>query len=314
MRTAIILNPAAGRGRGAQMRARIEQHFGEFRPGAQIFETTRPGVATELARRATTVKAELVIAAGGDGTLGEVLNGMIGTHAKLGILPLGTGNDFARCLGIGTNLETAFEVLKAGNFRAVDVGKIEVAGQCRYFLNVAGAGFDSRVAARINAHRPRVLSKLSGTGAYLVACLAEMRRFPIAEMRLELDGKKVGSRAVLCAIANASSYGGGMLVAPEADLSDGQFEVCLIKALSRGAFLRAFPGVFAGKHIHHPRVEMFRAAKVRLECEPPLPVLIDGEIVGETPALFEILPRAIEVIAPNRQSRTPKADTRRGIR
>lgn len=294
MPIAIILNPAAGRGRGAGFKTQIESAL----PDAKIWQTTRAGEATELARRTVQEGATLVVAAGGDGTLGEVLNGIFGRGAKLGVLPLGTGNDFARCIGIGTGLENALQVLQSGTARAVDVGKAEIGETSRYFLNVAGAGFDSRVAARINDHRPKLLSKLSGTGAYLFACLAEMRRFPLADFRLELDEKIVETHAVLCAIANASSYGGGMLVAPGADLGDGLFEVCLIKELSRGAFLRAFPSVFAGKHIHHPKVEMFKAAKVRLESEPALPVLVDGEIVGKTPATFEILPRAIEVMAP----------------
>lgn len=117
-------------------------------------------------------------------------------------------------------------------------------------------------------------------------------------MTLELDGQVIQERAVLCAIANAQSYGGGMKVAPDADLCDGQFDVCLIKELSKGGFLRAFPSVFAGRHIHHPRVEMFRVAKIRLDSEPKLPVLVDGEILGETPATFQILPRAVEVLMP----------------
>lgn len=276
------------------MRARIEAAL----PGATILQTTRAGEAGEIAHRAANEGAEIVIAAGGDGTLGEVLNGVFGSGARLGVLPLGTGNDFARCLGIGTDLERALQVVKSGEFRVVDVGKVEIDGQNRYFLNVAGAGFDSRVAARINGHRPKILAKLGGTSAYLVACLAEMRRFPLSRIRLELNGERVESRAVLCAFANASSYGGGMIVAPDADLSDGLFEICLIKDLSRLHFLWAFPQVFAGKHVHHPRVEMFQSARVRLESEPKLPVLVDGEIVGMTPAIFEIVPRAVAVLAP----------------
>ncbi len=303
MKTVVILNPLSGRGRGARFCSPIETAL----PDATIWQTAQSGHATELARRAVKEGVQLVVAAGGDGTLGEVLNGIIGSGAKLGVLPLGTGNDFARCIGIGTKLESALEVLKSGKLRAIDVGKFEIEGQSRYFLNVAGAGFDSRVAARINEHRPRILAKMGGTSAYLVACLSEIRRFPLAEFQLELDGKVVESRAVLCAIANASSYGGGMLVAPDANLSDGLFEVCLIKELSRGAFLRAFPGVFSGKHVHHPAVSMFRATKIRLKTSPALPILADGEIVGQTPATFEIVPRAMEVMAPN-------ADTWRQIR
>jgi diacylglycerol kinase (ATP) len=296
--TTIILNPTAGRGQGSQRREAIEKAF----PHAQIFQTAHSGEATDLAHRAANEGAALVIAAGGDGTLGEVLNGIFGTEARLGILPVGTGNDFARTLGIGADWNRALETLRAGmvrtgTVRTVDVGKVEIGGQSRYFLNVAGAGFDSRCAARINEHRPKILAKLSGTTAYIVAVLSELRTYQTAHIRLELDGRVVESQGIMCAIANAQTYGGGMKVAPDADLSDGLFDICLIKDVSAFEFLRAFPGVFAGKHIHHPKVEMFRAAKVKLQCEPPLPVLVDGDILGASPASFEILPDAIEVLA-----------------
>jgi diacylglycerol kinase (ATP) len=292
--TTIILNPTAGRGLGSQRREAIGKAF----PHAKIFQTTRSAEATDLARCAASEGAELVISAGGDGTLGEVLNGIFGTDAQLGILPVGTGNDFARTLGIGADWNRALETLRAGTARAVDVGKIEVGDQSRYFLNVAGAGFDSRCAARINEHRPKVLSKLSGTTAYIVAVLSELRTYQTAHIRLELDGHVVENQGIMCAIANAQTYGGGMKVAPDADLCDGLFDICLIKDISAFEFLRAFPGVFAGKHIHHPKVEMFRAAKVRLQCEPPLPVLVDGDILGASPAHFEIVPHAVQVLAP----------------
>jgi diacylglycerol kinase (ATP) len=294
MQFAVILNPAAGRGRGAKMRPMVEKAL----PDAEIIETKRAGDATELARDAAKKGAQIVVAAGGDGTLGEVLNGIYGSGAKLGILPLGTGNDFARCIGIGTKVDFALEVLKTGHFRAVDVGIIENETGKRFFLNVAGAGFDSRVAARINAHRPAILSKLGGTAAYLVAGICEVHAHQLSQVRLVLDGKVIESRAVLCAIANASSYGGGMRVAPDADLSDGLFDVCLIKDVEKWEFVRAFPGVFSGKHVHHPKVEMFRAAKIEFSSDPPLPILVDGEIMSQTPARFEMVTRAIEIVAP----------------
>lgn len=292
--TAIILNPTAGRGCGAKMRAAIQASL----PEAQLFETSHPGHAVELARRAAEAGNGLVVAAGGDGTLGEVLNGIMGSGAKLGIIPVGTGNDFARTLGIGANFNLALETLQRGVTKAVDVGKATIGNESRYFLNVAGAGFDSRCATRINEHRPKVLAKLSGTSAYIVAVLSELRCYQTTALRLELDDRVVETRAILCAIANAQSYGGGMKVAPDADLCDGLFDICLIKDISALEFLRAFPGVFSGKHIHHPQVEMFRASHVKLESQPPLPVLVDGDIMGCSPAEFEMVPKGIEVLAP----------------
>lgn len=316
MKIVIILNPAAGRGAGTQRRAWLQEWIDEAGLDAQIWETQGAGEAIELARRAAG-EAELVVAAGGDGTLGEVLNGIYGSGAKLGVLPLGTGNDFARCIGIGADLNNGTWVIENGEPRHIDIGKVTLAGQSRYFMNVAGAGFDSRCALRINEHRPKILGKLSGTGAYLVAVAAEIGSFQCAKLHLELDGRTVETPAVLCAIANAQSYGGGMKVAPDADLCDGLFDICLIKDVSRVEFLRAFPGVFKGQHTRHPKVEMFRAARVRLESQPPLPVLVDGEVLGTTPAQFEILPGAIEFWAPPAPQKTvgeEKADTTSKIR
>ncbi|HEX8464754.1 MAG TPA: diacylglycerol kinase family protein [Abditibacterium sp.] len=295
---AIVLNPRAGRGAGQKMRPRLEKWLAAESMDAQILVTEHRGHATELARAATGNGAEIVVAAGGDGTLGEVLNGIWGTNVKLGILPLGTGNDFARTLSIGADLELGLKVLKDGFSRRVDVGTVEIEGKSRFFLNVAGAGFDSRCAMRINEHRPQILSKMSGPSAYLVAVASELMSLKSAQLKLELDGKLIEERAVLCAIANAKSYGGGMKVAPDAQIDDGLLDVCLIKDLGALQFARAFPGVFRGKHIHHPKVEMFRASKVTLESEPPLPVLVDGDIFGVTPAQFEIFAGAVEVVAP----------------
>ncbi|RYG70473.1 diacylglycerol kinase family lipid kinase, partial [bacterium] len=221
MPTAIILNPTAGRGQGAKMRPAIAATF----RNATLYETTRRDEATQLAKQAVEAGHDLVIAAGGDGTLGEVLNGIFGTGTKLGILPVGTGNDFARTLGIGASFETALKTLQSGAFKAVDVGHVEIGDEKRYFLNVAGAGFDSRCATRINEHRPKILGKLTGTNAYIVAVLSELRCYETTQLRLELDGRVVESRAILCAIANAQSYGGGMKVAPDADLTDGLFDI-----------------------------------------------------------------------------------------
>lgn len=297
MKTIIIFNPVAGRGAGAKLGAWLQDWIDQSSLDAQIWETSRAGEAIELAHRAAS-EAELVVAAGGDGTLGEVLNGIYGTRAKLGVLPLGTGNDFARCIGIGTDINNGTWVLEHGTPQSIDIGKVTLGGQSRYFLNVAGAGFDSRCALRINEHRPSILGKLSGTTAYLVAVAAEIRSFQTAELTLQLDGQTIQTPAVLCAIANAQSYGGGMKVAPDADLCDGLFDVCLIKDVSRTEFMRAFPGVFKGHHTNHPKVEMIRTPTLHLESQPPLPVLVDGEVLGTTPAHFEILPQAIQFWSP----------------
>ena len=296
---AVIFNPAAGRGRvsRAQLQRKLEADFDpiEF----EIVETCASQGARELAAIAIKNGAQTVVAAGGDGTLGEVLNAVYGSRAKLGVLPLGTGNDFARTLGISTDLGWAIATLFGGHSRTIDVGRALYGNESRLFLNIAGCGFDSLVARRINARREHLMWRhLGGVAAYLAASAQELQRLRAARLRLRLDGELVDVRALLCAVANARSYGGGMKVAPDALLDDGFFDICVIKEASRLEFARAFPGVFQGSHVHHPRVEMFRARRVELWCERPWPVLVDGELVGTPPITFEIVPGAIEIVAP----------------
>ena len=302
-RVVVILNPRAGRGLGAKWHHTLSTK----QPDWEVWPTTFAGEATILARRAVDEGADLIIAAGGDGTLGEVLNGVFGTptklsSTKLGVLPLGTGNDFARGLGI-KNLRIALDVLRVGRTRFVDCGRACFPRETRLWLNIAGTGFDSRVANRINQNKPAILKRLRGPLAYLVAAGAEVRELQSFDLKITLDEGFVDERilrrrALLCAVANAQSYGGGMRVAPNAFVDDGLFDICLINNASRTEFARAFPSVFAGKHLSHSKVEMFRARTVKVESEPSLPVLIDGEIAGTTPVRFEMLGRSVEFVAP----------------
>ncbi len=296
---AVIFNPAAGRGRVS--RAQLQQKL-EAAAGAIPFEiaaTSATQSARELAEIAIENGAQIVAAAGGDGTLGEILNAVYGSKAKLAVLPMGTGNDFARTLGIGTDLDFAVATLFRGHSRTIDVGRAVYNGESRLFLNIAGCGFDSLVARRVNARRSHpIWRRVGGVAAYLAASAMELQRLRAARLRLKLDGELLDTRALLCAVANAKSYGGGMKVAPDAQLDDGLFDVCVIKEATRLEFARAFPSVFKGSHVGHARVEMFRARRVELWCDRDWPVLVDGELVGTPPITFEIVPRAVEIIAP----------------
>ena len=236
--------------------------------------------------------------AGGDGTLGEVAGAILESKqaVRLGVLPIGTGNDFARTVGVWGEPNRALDALFSGATRRVDVGAIECEGAARTFVNVAGCGFDSRAAGRINDWgRHPITRHVRGLSAYLLAVACEMARFRAFDLSLELDGEPLETRAVLCAVANARSYGGGMLVCPDAQLDDGLFDVCIIGNASRSEFLRAFPGVFAGKHTAHPKVIMRRCRRVCVASEQSVPVLADGEIVGNAPFKCQVVPDALEM-------------------
>jgi diacylglycerol kinase (ATP) len=297
-RTTVILNPAAGRGQGARCRAQLKTLL----HGTELLVTNAAGDAETLAADCAARGANLIVAAGGDGTLSEVLNGVLQSKKspRLGIIPIGTGNDFSRCLGVPRDINAAVDLLVHGTPRRVDVGQVTFEnGVARYFLNIAGCGFDSAVAQRVNDFRTRrVWRHIRGTPAYLCAVLQELCGLRVAQLKITCDETVLETRAVLCAIANATSYGGGMLVAPNAQLDDGQFDLCLIGDAGRWEFLRAFPGVFKGTHVSHPKVTTKRGREIFIESTLPLPVLVDGDILGTTPAHFQILPSAIEIMAP----------------
>ena len=292
MRNVIIVNPAAGRPPRHRRRPDIEALMEHAGVGAQldVVVTHAAGEATDLARQAAADGAAIVAAAGGDGTLNEVVNGLVGTETTLGLLPMGTGNDFARCLGIGVDLPRAVNTLVHGVPRRVDLGQV----RGRWFLNIAGCGFDAIVAERVN----RGFRRLKGTSAYLAAIAESLITLKPADMRLTLDGEVHEIRVLMCSVANSTCYGGGMRIAPDAKLDDGRFDICVLKDAGRLEFVCAFPRVFKGTHVTHPKVVMYRASTVVIESDPPMPVLIDGDVMGTTPATFTMHPSAIQVIAP----------------
>lgn len=297
-RIVVILNPASGRGQGDDRRAELERLFTQEiaalpeKDGVawEIRETKAAGHGKMLAAEAAEQGAHIVAAAGGDGTLGEVLNGLVNSVCKLGVIPFGTGNDFARHIGIGTDRQRAVQALLRGVPTPIDIGRT----QGRWFLNVAGCGFDAVVAERVN----RGFRRLRGTAAYIAAVVQTLFKFKAAKMKVTLDGEILELRAMMCSIANTRSYGGGMLIAPEARLQDGLFDLCLLAEAGKMEFLMAFPRVFKGTHTTHPKVTMRRARCIQIESDPPMPVLVDGDVVGTTPAEFIVFPGAIEVMMP----------------
>jgi len=307
---AIIMNPASSRGetqkRQNQLRELMDVAVAEAASKGhtvsyQIIQTTVPGRAIQtgeavegsgafLACKAVIDGANVVAAAGGDGTVGEVANGLIGTGVPLGVLPMGTGNDFARTIRLGTNLELAVQALVFGETRSVDLGK----GPGGYFINIAGCGFDAEVAHRINHY----FRRLRGTMAYLAAVIQTLASMKPTPITLTIDDVQRTETVMLCAIANAKTYGGGMRIAPNADISDGLFDIVLVGNIGKIEFLRAFPQVFKGTHTDHPKVTVLQGKHVRIESEHAMPVLADGEEIGSVPVEFQIVEGALKVLVP----------------
>lgn len=302
MRIVVITNPRSGRGAGRRGRDALEAALKGTVADYRIVETTAPGAgirtghliegsAGKLAREAANAGVEIVVAAGGDGTIGEVANGLVGTNAIMGVIPMGTGNDLARSLCIPRDLTAAVHVLVGGDVRTIDLGKLDQGG---FFINVAGCGFDAEVARRIN----QGYRYLRGTTAYVVAALQTLGRYRADAITLEVDGQVREEKVMLCALANATSYGGGMRIAPHADLSDGLLDVVLVGDVSRTEFLRAFPSVFKGTHTTHPKVQVFRGSRVSIKSAADLLLLADGEEVGSLPCGATVVSAALRVLTP----------------
>jgi len=244
-----------------------------------------------LARGAVERGVDALVVVGGDGMVHLGLQAIVGSDVPFGVIPAGGGNDFARSLGIPLDdPQVAADVVLRGHERKIDLGR---AGNT-WFGCVVAAGFDARVNDRANRMRwPR------GRMRYNLAMLAELGVFRPVPYVLELDGVRWETSAMLVTIGNGPSYGGGMKVIPDARLDDALLDVMVVKPISKMRFLRVFPKVYSGTHVHLPYVEVRRARTVRAEA-PGITAYVDGERLAPLPLTFEAVPAAVRVLAPPR--------------
>jgi diacylglycerol kinase (ATP) len=271
--------------------------------GRRWAKSERPGHLSELAPEAVAGGATSLVVVGGDGTVHEVVDGVVGAgvgdRVELGMIPLGTGRDFARSLRIPRRFEDAVEVARAGRLRTVDVGRATYAGPageaCAHFANFAGAGISGGIAARAN----RTTKALGGKVSFLWATVAVFSRWQPSEMTITIDGVERQARLLEALAMNGDYTAGGMWVAPEASLEDGSFDVVLIGDFSKAEFATTFPKIYRGRHVTHAKVEIVRARELRVDAAEPLPIVLDGEQPGTTPVRFEVLPAAVRVRVPD---------------
>jgi diacylglycerol kinase (ATP) len=290
MTNCIICNPGAG---GVDDRESIRAQLEQF-PDAEIRFTERSGDATRFAEEALQSGCETVIAAGGDGTLNEVLNG-VGPHperVKVGLIPLGTGNDFAKMLALPDSAEECLEILRAGQVRPVDLVRV-ISDQVRYFINVSAGGFSGTV----NEIMTPEIKKNWGPLAYLrcaAEALPELRAYR-TELQLD-DSTTLALDLYNVVIANGRYVAGGTLIAPEASIDDGLLDIILIPQNPAMELALVAAQIAIGKHLDSEGVVFRRAAKVSVKSEPGMWFNVDGELVGNDPATFEVMPRALQFL------------------
>ncbi|MFI2434117.1 diacylglycerol kinase [Streptomyces sp. NPDC018693] len=290
----LFVNPTAGRGRGADA---AQPAASAFRDAGYSVRTVVGEDAPDALARARAAVADgtgALVAVGGDGLVHLALQAVAGTRTPLGVVAVGTGNDFARTLGLPVGApDTAgrlmAEGLKGSHVRDIDLGRV---GD-RWFGTVLASGFDSRVNDRGNRMRWP-----AGRAKYDLAMLAELAAFRPFPYRIRLDGGEVREiEATLVAVGNGSSYGGGMRICPGADPADGLFDVTVVGDCSRRTLLRVFPRVYRGTHVEHSKVTVFRAAEVEIAA-PGVTGYADGEPLGALPLTARCVPGAVRVIGP----------------
>jgi YegS/Rv2252/BmrU family lipid kinase len=249
-----------------------------------------------LAQAAGEAQGPLLVVVGGDGTVNEVVNGVAGTDAELAVLPSGTGQDLARSQGIPADFDEAVRVALEGETRRIDVGRVELAdGTSRYFANVGSAGMSGAVARRANAMSKR----LGGKATFFYALTREFLAWQNTQVTVELDDgvRREGAMHDVI-VANGRWHGGGMKLAPEARQDDGRFDVVTIGDVSKVDFVTTAPKLYSGKYLSHPKVELLRSSTVAIDAAELLPLEVDGEPIGTTPARFEVAPAALRLRVP----------------
>lgn len=293
MKVLLIYNPFAGHGRAKKILPQVEAEFLKHNIEFELHLTDYPEHGIEIVKDVNLKKYDGIVAAGGDGTLFEVINGCYQNKTRkkipIGVLPVGTGNAFARDLELHvSHWKEAIKIISHNKTRKVDVGKFTTHGQTYYFLNILGLGFVADVTK--TAHKLKTFGNLS----YTLGVLYHILLLKSCKLKIELDGKILERQNIFVEISN-TTYTSNFYMAPSAEIDDGYLDVTLLGKMGRIGLLKAFPKVFTGEHVKLPKVETFKVKKIKIETEKPKVLTPDGELIGITPVEVECLHQAIEV-------------------
>jgi len=293
MKLLLIYNPHAGHKRAGKLLPAVEAELKKLNIEFDLAVTDYRGHATELVRQADLGQYDGVVAAGGDGTLFEVVNGYFANpfskRIPIGLIPVGTGNAFARDLDLeSSRWEEAVRIISRNKPRKVDVGYFRTHGQTYYYLNILGLGFVADVG-----ETARKL-KIFGSVSYTLGVLYQTLFLKVTPLRIHIDGRTIDRESAFIEISN-TRYTANFLMAPHAKIDDGLLDVTLVGKLTRKRLLQCFPKIFTGEHIHMEEVETFQTNKLTIESDVTKILTPDGELLGITPVQIECLPQAIEV-------------------
>ena len=298
-----VVNPASANGSTRRRWPEIARRAADLGLIGETLFSERPGHAADLAERAAADGAALVVAVGGDGTVNEAVNGLMRAdperRPELATIPRGTGKDFARSFRIPRKIDEALAVARDGATRTVDVGHAgfsawDGSAAESYFTNFAGAGISGAVAARANTSS----KALGGKASFFWATSAVFVRWKNSEYEVVIDGEQRAGLMLEVIAAIGDQLAGGMRLTPEADPADGLFDVVLIGDATKVDFVRTLPKIYRGTYLPHPRAEVVRGTRVEIRTAVPLPIALDGEQPGTTPAVFEIVPGALRLRVP----------------
>ncbi|MGA9116585.1 MAG: diacylglycerol kinase family protein [Bacteroidota bacterium] len=292
----LIVNPRAGRGRGRTTGALVERLLAGRGAPFRAVSTRGPGMVGGILAEEGP---RSVICVGGDGTIHEAVNALAGGARSLGIVPAGSGNDFARSLGIPFDPASAVEDILGGATQTIDLGRVRVgnldgmASEPRYFANSLGIGFDAEVASAI-----RRIPALRGLALYAAAVILTAVHYRAREFRVCLDGVWSTGKLLLVAVGNGQGAGGGFRLTPRAELADGLLDVCMVREISPAGILFLAPRVIRGRHGESPKTVLSRFARMELETDTPVGVHADGEILtlGATAVEAEVVPGILKVL------------------
>jgi len=292
MKHLFIVNPVAGKGKTLGLIPEIKEYCESNHYEYEIVTTAYPGHATEIAKMNSAAQSMRMYSVGGDGTLNEVLNGMAGSSCSLAVIPSGSGNDFIRSIIGEIPLKNFIKSTIEGSERLIDYAKVNE----KYFINIASIGFDAEVAYQ-SAHFKK-LPFITGKMAYILAIFSSIIACRNHPMEIKVDGTVISGKSLLVAVGNGNYYGGGMLALPDARIDDGLYDICHVDAQNRIRILMLFPKFMKGQHASIKGVHFYRGKKVEITVDKPIPMNLDGEIILEQKAAFEIFPQSLRFIVP----------------